>query len=406
VKDVVVVSALFAVLVFLCAYWPAQISGPADALDNNYQPKPEWTFLFLYQALKAFHGPWEVVGTVAIPMAITGIFFLLPFLDRGEERSPSKRRVAMAAGFVFVAGVLVLTYFGYLSKPGEVKAASTAGAADSTAPEATQETAEAVESTAPQETAEPDNSAAAAAPQETAEPDNSAAAAAPQETAEAVESTAAAGAGGGSSGDETTSGSETSQAAGSEKAGEAEASGGSADQEGAAATQAAGTAEGKAVGRAASWVGNRELGGTLFSQSCASCHGDEGKGGVMNPGAADGTVPAVSPISADFKSEDAVTFAANIDRVIQHGSVPAGEHPVMQMPVFGDTRTLTQQQISALEAYILSLNGVDRAQITQPGVEPRVFAWGVAGAFAAAWAVMGLLWRSGRGKGSAEGEKG
>jgi hypothetical protein len=72
-------------------------------------------------------------------------------------------------------------------------------------------------------------------------------------------------------------------------------------------------------------------------------------------------------------SADAQTFAENIDRFIQHGSVPAGTSPAIRMPAFGDTNTLTQQEIANVEAFIMQLSGVDRAQLVNPGMGPRSF---------------------------------
>ena len=42
---------------------------------------------------------------------------------------------------------------------------------------------------------------------------------------------------------------------------------------------------------------------------------------------------------------------------------------------FGDDKTLTQQMIANVEAYVLHLNGVDRAQLVHPGLQPRYFFW-------------------------------
>ena len=43
------------------------------------------------------------------------------------------------------------------------------------------------------------------------------------------------------------------------------------------------------------------------------------------------------------------------------------------MPAFGDNNALTQQQISNIEAYVLRLNGVDRAELVNPGMSPIRF---------------------------------
>ena len=72
-------------------------------------------------------------------------------------------------------------------------------------------------------------------------------------------------------------------------------------------------------------------------------------------------------------SPDPKTFAGIIDRYIQHGSRPEGPSPSLVMLPFGDTRALTQQQIADIEAYVMKLNGVDRAMIYHPGISPGVF---------------------------------
>ena len=122
-------------------------------------------------------------------------------------------------------------------------------------------------------------------------------------------------------------------------------------------------------------VGNVELGATLFRQNCESCHGPQGKDKVPNPGSTDGTVPPLNPIDPALFNKNAQTFVNNIDPYIQHGSIPEGPSPALQMLPFGDSQSLTQQMIANVEAYALHLNSVDRAQITHPGLEPRIFFW-------------------------------
>jgi ubiquinol-cytochrome c reductase cytochrome b subunit len=111
----------------------------------------------------------------------------------------------------------------------------------------------------------------------------------------------------------------------------------------------------------------------LYDKWCQRCHGQNGRDDVNNPGSDDGTVPPLSPIDRALYNENPVTFAVTIDRYIQHGSMPAGPHPEQHMPAWGDDLKLTQEMISEIEAYILRLNGVDRAKIMTPGVQPWVF---------------------------------
>lgn len=131
-KDLLVILLILVALVWLCAFVRAPVTGPADPLDNSYAPKPEWNFLFLYEALKAFKGPWERVGTVVIPTLLVLLLFAVPFIDRNEKRNPFHRPVAMLSGFLFVAVILALTFIGHYSKPGTSKVTSGAHADQST----------------------------------------------------------------------------------------------------------------------------------------------------------------------------------------------------------------------------------------------------------------------------------
>jgi len=109
-------------------------------------------------------------------------------------------------------------------------------------------------------------------------------------------------------------------------------------------------------GAAANLTGDPVSGAALFKSNCASCHGNEGIGGIPNPGSTDETVPPLNPIDPLLKDPDPRVFAANIDLFIQHGSVPEGPNPFRTMPGWGDKNAITQQQIADVIAYIISLN--------------------------------------------------
>jgi mono/diheme cytochrome c family protein len=148
---------------------------------------------------------------------------------------------------------------------------------------------------------------------------------------------------------------------------------------------------------AARLIGDWRQGKTLLAAYCNSCHGPEGTDKIPNPGSDRGTVPGLNPIAANLRDNDPATFAAKIDRFIQEGSVPSGPHPTLRMPAYGNEESLTQPQIAAVEAYILHLNGVDRAQILQPGVAPSQFFLWTGIAFGVACAtLMVLSWGSKR----------
>jgi ubiquinol-cytochrome c reductase cytochrome b subunit len=145
-------------------------------------------------------------------------------------------------------------------------------------------------------------------------------------------------------------------------------------------------------GRSAYSIGSAERGAEVFRKNCSACHGPEGKTNVPNPGSDEGKVPDLNPVDREHYNADAQIFAENIDIYIQHGAVPEGPNPAIRMPVFGDTNTLTQQEIANVEAYILLLNGVDRAQLVNPGMQPRNFFLLIVILYVLILLVLGGLW--------------
>jgi mono/diheme cytochrome c family protein len=109
-------------------------------------------------------------------------------------------------------------------------------------------------------------------------------------------------------------------------------------------------------GPAASLAGDIGRGKPLFGLYCAICHGPEGVQGIPNPGSDDGSVPVLNPIDLTIVNPDLQIFGQNVDRFIQHGSIPEGSAPLLMMPPFGDRQMLTEQEIADLIAFVVSLN--------------------------------------------------
>jgi mono/diheme cytochrome c family protein len=130
---------------------------------------------------------------------------------------------------------------------------------------------------------------------------------------------------------------------------------------------------------ASTTIGGVEHGKGIYLSYCQECHGAEGKGGVPNPGSTDGTVPALNPIDPEIKGKTTQEFVDGLDAYLQNGSAPETDKPdgdsKYKMPSFGLTYALTQQQIADVEAYVMQLNGVDRAEIVRPGIDPKTFWW-------------------------------
>jgi ubiquinol-cytochrome c reductase cytochrome b subunit len=381
-KDLIMAGLTFLVLLTLAVFIPPDFTGPADPLDTTYVPKSEWNFLFLYQALKYFPGKLEAVGTVGIPLVIILLLVAAPFVDRRKERNPFKRPVAMGA-FLLVAVVIIgLSVMGSRSLPGVSRNAPAS-------PEGSPETAAATPvSVGPElvktlgclgcHTIRGEGGKVG--------PDLSAEAAKGRTREWLVEQIRNPKAHNPSSVMPAFSNLDEGQAdalVGYLLSLGLEGTPGAAQEESLsapAAPESERILEKETDGEpremaspAQQFIGNAKHGSLLFRQNCSSCHGPEGKGGVPNPGSDDGKVPSLNPIEEGLADRDPARFAAKIDPYIQNGETPSGPRPALRMPGFGKSLALTQAQISHLHAYILSLNGVERSEISVPGIRPARF---------------------------------
>jgi len=391
------VTFIVLILIGLSVFAPPPTLGPADPLDISYQPKPDWPFLFLYQGLKYFPGRLEPIGTAGIPILLIILLIIPPFVDRRPERNPMHRPVAMSCGLVLAGLITALTLAGILSKPGGTEMGPPPVA---TAP--TQVTSSTVQAGArlfqslgcmgchkvhgaggtlgPDLSSEADRGRSrdwlisqlrnpkAHNPQSIMPPFASLN---KEDLNALVDYLMHLGA----------KGPQKPTTARSMEAGPPQ------DQRPFPVTRLAvappppspaGPSPGVASssrepGSAAAVIGSADRGTDLYAQECATCHGPKGIGEVLNPGSEEGKVPPLNLIDRELFSEDPQAFAEKIDVFIQHGSVPAGPNPALRMPAFGDTNSLSQPQIANLEAYLLRLNGVDRARLINPGISPRPF---------------------------------
>ena len=91
---------------------PAPLGYPADPLNTNFIPMPDWYFLFLYQLLKMPYtsGEYVLLGTIAIPGIAFGAMLLAPYLDRGPERRFYRRPIASSLMIVSLIACTYLTW--------------------------------------------------------------------------------------------------------------------------------------------------------------------------------------------------------------------------------------------------------------------------------------------------------
>lgn len=104
--DLSLTSLLIIGLGLLSFFAPTTLGPAANPADPQYVPRPEWYYLPIFQWLKYWHGAPSVMGILIIPTILVVAVIALPFLDRGIERRPWKRPVAMGA-YAFVMCTLV-----------------------------------------------------------------------------------------------------------------------------------------------------------------------------------------------------------------------------------------------------------------------------------------------------------
>jgi quinol-cytochrome oxidoreductase complex cytochrome b subunit/mono/diheme cytochrome c family protein len=109
-KDGVVWLVFLVALGWWCYDRPAPLEAQADPAQP-YEARPEWYFMFLFQFLRYFHGPYEILGTFVLPTSVFLVLFFWPLLDRNPQRNPRRRPVAMGFLSLGTAGLISLTIF-------------------------------------------------------------------------------------------------------------------------------------------------------------------------------------------------------------------------------------------------------------------------------------------------------
>jgi ubiquinol-cytochrome c reductase cytochrome b subunit len=109
-KDCVVALGLLAILTIWVCTHPAPLGALADP-SKAYEARPEWYFMFLFQLLRYFHGPYEILGTFVLPTLFFCILFFWPLLDRNPSHDPRRRPLAMSMLAIGTIGLVGLTIF-------------------------------------------------------------------------------------------------------------------------------------------------------------------------------------------------------------------------------------------------------------------------------------------------------
>ena len=121
-KDTTAIFLYFVVLVVLAVAARVPLGLLADPTDTTFVPRPEWYFLFLFQTLKLFQGPLEVVGTVVLPTLAILVLLLIPFMDRRKAIRVTRRTTAICAAILAGLGWGALTLAALRPTPSSLEA--------------------------------------------------------------------------------------------------------------------------------------------------------------------------------------------------------------------------------------------------------------------------------------------
>ncbi|MDP2710894.1 MAG: c-type cytochrome [Solirubrobacteraceae bacterium] len=115
-KDGLMAVVVMASIIGMSLLFGAELGPKADPTTTTYTPRPEWYFFFLFEVLRVIKPPsLTPLASIGVPTICMILLFLLPFYDRGPERRPERRPIAMAAGLFTIAAMAFLTYEGAIA---------------------------------------------------------------------------------------------------------------------------------------------------------------------------------------------------------------------------------------------------------------------------------------------------
>jgi mono/diheme cytochrome c family protein len=125
-KDSLMACITLAAIILMAVLFGAELGPKADPTTTTYTPRPEWYFFFLFELLRVVKPPELVfLATIGIPTICLMLLLMLPFFDRGPERHPLRRPIAMVAGIATIAAMAYLTVLGALAgSPTEIELAT------------------------------------------------------------------------------------------------------------------------------------------------------------------------------------------------------------------------------------------------------------------------------------------
>jgi menaquinol-cytochrome c reductase cytochrome b/c subunit len=112
-KDSVMACIVLLAIITMSIVFGAELGPKADPTTTTYVPRPEWYFFFLFELLRIIK-PASLVplATIGVPTVLMILMILVPFIDRGPERRPERRPIAMLTAVFVISAMAYLTYLG------------------------------------------------------------------------------------------------------------------------------------------------------------------------------------------------------------------------------------------------------------------------------------------------------
>jgi menaquinol-cytochrome c reductase cytochrome b/c subunit len=112
-KDSIMACVVLASIIGMSILFGAELGPKADPTTTTYVPRPEWYFFFLFELLRVIKPSTLVpLATIGVPTILMILMILVPFIDRGPERRPERRPLAMATAVFVISAMAYLTYLG------------------------------------------------------------------------------------------------------------------------------------------------------------------------------------------------------------------------------------------------------------------------------------------------------
>ena len=113
-KDLIIATIAIGVVIAFAVIYRVELGERVNPASTDFVPRPEWYFFFLFELLKIFKGQNAftpvIMATFIIPNIMMALLLLWPFIDRGPERRPHRRPIAMLVALGVIGFMGWLTF--------------------------------------------------------------------------------------------------------------------------------------------------------------------------------------------------------------------------------------------------------------------------------------------------------